>query len=292
MDENWNSRNGEKDREKIASEYFEKKRKGEMAADVVYTVDQIHDLLPSNWDSTKRNYVIFNSSEDEFFCIGESFDKYKIFENQVKGIHYLVEKTASDPTIHYYLRVHPNLKNIKFKYHTGLTSLFADYPNITVIPASSPISTYKLIDHCEKVIVFGSTTGAEANYWGKPVILLGGSLYHHLNVAYYPQNFIDLDALLLARLEPKPRLGALKFGLYFFGKRGQPYKYVNFNYKMVKIGNKQLPIARCFEYKGSMVPYLFVVAFFRALDIVSHLIFKKITINKLLVEKQAALIDK
>jgi hypothetical protein len=170
--------------------------------------------------------------------------------------------------------------------------LFGDYPNITVIPASSPISTYKLIDHCEKVIVFGSTAGIEANYWGKPVILLGGSLYHHLNVAYYPKNFIELDALLFAKLDPKPRLGALKFGFYFFGERGRPYKYVNFNYKMVKIGNKQLPVARCFEYRGSMIPYLFVVTFFRTLDIVSHLIFKKITINKLLVEKQVALIDK
>jgi len=290
IDENWNSRDAEKER--LASEFFEKRRKGEVASDAVHISGQKHDLIPSNWDDSKRNFVIFNSSEDEFFCIGESFDKYKLFENQVKGIHYLIEKTASDPTIHYYLRVHPNLKNIKFNYHSGLTAIFESYSNITVIPSDSPVSTYKLIDKCEKAIVFGSTAGVEANYWGKPVLLLAGSFYLHLNVAYYPKNLRELDALLVARLEPKPRLGSLKFALFIFGKRGMSYKHINFNFKIFKIGNRQLQIARCFEYKGSAIPYLFLAFFFRLLNIVSHLIFKKVTIKKMMVEKETPLINK
>ncbi len=285
IEDNWDAWSGSRNKEEVAEAFFQKRKKGETASDTVYIGNQDHNRLPENWDPLKRNYVIFNSSEDEFFCVGDSFDKYKLFNSQIEGTLYLLQKAASDPSIHFYLRVHPNLQGIKFSYHTGLAALFKDYANITVIPSDSPVSTYKLIDNCEKVFVFGSTAGVEAVYWGKPVVLLGGSFYIHLNVAYYPQHLEELDALLFETLEPKPKLGALKYALYVFGERGVPFRYINYDYAEIRLGKKKLSLPRCYQYKGSMVPYLIVVAFFRLLNIASHLMFKKFTMDKLSVEK-------
>ncbi|MBJ6723169.1 capsular polysaccharide export protein, LipB/KpsS family [Geomesophilobacter sediminis] len=272
------------DKEKVAASFYEKRRKGETASDHVYISGQDRELLPANWDSSKRNFVIFNSSEDEFFCIGDAFDKYKIFPSQIDGILHLVQQASQDPSIHFYLRIHPNLKRIKFKYHTGLADLFKDYPNITVIPAASPVSTYKLIDACEKVFVFGSTAGVEAAYWGKPVVLLGGAYYLYLDVAYYPKHLSEVDALIHQPLEPKPRLGALKYALYIFGELGTPYQYMNYNCKEIKIRSKTLLLPLCYEYKGSMLPYLSLVIFFRLVNLLPHLYFKKVTMQALCAE--------
>ena len=287
IEDNWTRWQGKIDKEQVAADFFERRRNAEFASDTVYISHQNPTLLPADWDSSKRNFVIFNSSEDEFFCVGECFDKYKLFKNQIEGILYLIKKSENDPSIHLYLRVHPNLKNIKFNYHTGLASIFEKYPNITVIPASSPISTYKLIDNCEKVLVFGSTAGVEAAYWGKPVILMGGAFYLHLNVAHYPGSLIELDSLLLSIIEPKPRLGALKYALYIFGERGTTAKHVNLNYRKIKFGHKELFVPLCYMYKKSIIPYMLVIVFFRALNIIPHFMFKKIKMRKLLVEGKA-----
>ncbi|PHV38904.1 hypothetical protein [Janthinobacterium sp. BJB304] len=286
IENNWSEWNEKEDKNTVAKSFFERRRKAEMASDTVYTAGQKENELPENWDPDKRNFVIFNSSEDEFFCVGESFDKYKLFENQIEGIRYLLAKAAQDPSIHFYLRIHPNLQHIKFHYHTGLASIFSEFDNITVILASSSVSTYALIDSCEKVFVFGSTTGVEAAYWGKPVVLLGGSFYIHLDVAYYPRTLSELDSALFATLSPGLRQGALKYALYIFGKRGIPPKYVDFDFKMLHFGGKTLSVPRCYSYRGSLLPYVAVLVFFRTLNLAQHLIFKKITFPKFLVEKK------
>jgi hypothetical protein len=281
----WSNFSGEEDRELVASRFFERRRQGQTASDNVYTTNQKAEQLPEDWDESKRNFVIFNSSEDEFFSIGEAIDKYKIFENQIEGIKYIIQSTAGRSDIHYYLRIHPNLDKLKYGYHTNLASIFRPYANISIIPADSPVSTYKLIESCEKVIVFGSTVGVEATYWNKPVILLAGAFYFKLDTAYYPKSMNELDELLISKLEPKPIIGALKYGLYLFGERGTPYKYFNYNLKILKVGKKTLYIARCFEFRNSLIPYIIIIASFRLLNILPHLYFKKFKMKDLFKEK-------
>lgn len=288
IESNWTDWNGADDKERVAATFYERRRSGEPASDAVYVSRQRPDTLPPDWDETKRNFVIFNSSEDEFFAIGKAFDKYKLFDDQVEGIRYLARSTADDPSIHYHLRVHPNLASIPYAYHTGLAALADEFPNLSVIPADSLVSTYALIDHCEKVFVFGSTTGVEAAYWGKPVVLLGGALYLHLDAAYYPTSRAELDRLITDVLPAKPRIGALKYALFLFGERGRPYSYVNFNFAQIQVGKKTLHVPRCYEYRGSILPYAFVVFFFRLLNLGSHLFFKKVMMRRLAAEAHAA----
>jgi hypothetical protein len=284
IEDNWNQKTAEAEKIARAALFFDKRRRSEFAADNVYTASQQDVLMPDNWDESKRNFVIFNSSEDEYFCVGESFDKYKLFESQIEGIRYLVKQSANDATIQYYLRVHPNLRGIPFRYHTRLKDIFGGYGNITVIEADSPVSTYRLIDKSEKVFVFGSTAGVEAAYWGKPVVLMGGAFYLHLDVAYYARSLSELNELIVKKLQPKPRLGALKYALFIFGERGERPKHVDFDFHTLSIGKKSLLIPRCYAFKRSLYPYILLLGFFRTLNLLSHIRFKRVRVPKMMVE--------
>ena len=76
------------------------------------------------------------------------------------------------------------------------------------------ISLSPVVATAEKVIVFGSSTGIEANYSGKPVVLLGGAFYYYLDVTYNPMTKEEVLLLITSKLEPKNNLGAIKFGFY------------------------------------------------------------------------------
>ncbi len=198
-----------------ARQFFEKRRKAEMVRGVrIYTTQQVSGMLPDGWDSNQQNIVIFNSSEDEFVALGKEYDEFALFENQEEGIKFILQGLKEHPNIHVYLRIHPNLADVTYSYHKRLLKLSETYDNITVIPGNSPISTYTLVDNAEKVLVFTSTVGVEACYWGKPVIMLSGSSYYYLDVGYVPRNKEEVLPLLLSKLEPKKQTGALKFGLF------------------------------------------------------------------------------
>lgn len=228
VNEVWNSSKYiEREKIEIAQNFFVQKRQGLAVVDKAYTEDQILGKLPNNWNSEKRNFVIFNSSEDEFAAVGNEY-KEKLFTSQIEGIRFILDANKHNRNIHFYLRIHPNLADITYRYHLDLQK-FDEYENCSVIAASSDISTYSLIDAAEKILVFGSTVGLEASYWGKPVILLGASFYKNMDVAYYPKTKSELESLLIDHLSPKKNDDSLKFGYFFVGDRGSVYKYFNFN---------------------------------------------------------------
>ena len=194
----------------IAALFYNKRRKGKYDLDRVYISDQKQGILPESFDSSQRNIAIFNSSEDEYSAVGGEWDD-TIFASQYEAIEYVMQH--SSPNIHYYLRIHPHLKGVKYKAHMELYSL-SKYPNLTIIPPESEVSTYDLMDACEKVVTFGSTMGVESAFWGKPSVLLRRSMYENLDICYQALRKEDVMPLLEGKLEPKPQLGALKFAYY------------------------------------------------------------------------------
>ena len=254
IEEFWNQN---KSRKKESENFFINRRNSRFAGDKVYTNDQETGLLPDNWDFKKRNFVIFNSSEDEVFSIGGFWDDGRIFSSQTEGIKYILNSIKGLNDIQVYLRIHPNLKNNDFSYVNELYLLEEKFKNFIIIKGDSKVSTYSLIDNSEKCIVFGSSVGIEANYWRKPVICLSPSMYYFLNVSYFPESLKDLDVLLADTLEPKPIIGSLKLGLYIFGKRGDYYKYVDFNFKVYRFFNKQILINNYLTSKMLFVKFIY-----------------------------------
>ena len=117
------------------------------------------------------------------------------------------------PGIKFYLRIHPNLKGVSHKAHMELYNL-KKYQNITVIPPESQVSSYALMDACDKVVTFGSSTGVEASYWGKPSILVGRSFYEMTGACYHMKSREQLVSAINHELAPKDQVGALKYAYF------------------------------------------------------------------------------
>ena len=120
--------------------------------------------------------------------------------------------------------MHPNLSGVTHDFINTIRDLHQEYPNIYVVAPESSVDSYTLMEHAQKVISFGSTTGLEAASRNIPVILLGKGIYYYSNVAYIPENKDGIENLLISELEPKPLQNALKFGFYFL-KGGKKTKY-------------------------------------------------------------------
>lgn len=198
------------------SSFFENRRNGVLTRDRrVYTAHQIQNLLPDDWDNSKKNVAIFNSSEDEFAAIGDIFEMKAIFNSQEIGLIKILEYFKHDSDFVFYFRIHPNLASVKYQYHLRLYNLVNKYKNLRIIGPKDKVSTYAMIDAADKIIVFGSTVGVEATYWNRPTILLAGSFYYHLDAAYKPKTFEELISLLRDNeLLPKNKVDAIKYGFY------------------------------------------------------------------------------
>lgn len=201
----------EEEKVKLGKTFYENRRNGIYAGDKIYTKNMVKGKIP-NLDESKINIGIINSSEDEYAAVGEDWDRLKFFPTQYDGIIYMLEHSASN--VHYYLRIHPNLTKIPYKFHTDLLKLGEKYSNITVIPGDSEISTYDLMDNMNKIVGFGSTMGIESVYWGKPVINLGPALYSYDDICYEPKDLADFDRLLTSELKPKYNDAVIKYGAF------------------------------------------------------------------------------
>jgi hypothetical protein len=207
----WENAKTCKDREYIAGQFFNNARDGISSFWYSYTGEQTDGLLPSDWNESKQNLVIFVSSEDEYVAIGDTHTN-PIYTKQNHGIQRIIKSLGEYPKIQIYLRVHPNLKGLDNSQVRFLRSLRSE--NLTVISAESPISSYSLMRNASKVLTFGSTTGVEAAFWGKPSILAGRSFYQDLGATYNPSSHDELLDMIHSDLPPKPKEGALMYGYY------------------------------------------------------------------------------
>jgi hypothetical protein len=236
MNELWYSSNVNLEQKKVIGEsFFLRRRNSQYCGDKIYSLNQEYGILPKYWNSNKRNIVIFNSSEDEFASIGEEYDKYKLFKDQIAGLWFIKKIFIDQNDVNITLRVHPNLSNVKYSYVTKLHTL--ESGNFFVIDAKSNISTYSLIDNADLVVVFGSTVGVESVYWGKPTILLASAIYSKLNAFYVPSNTDELKTMLTSNLPSKNREEVLMYGYYWLSTEDwEKDTFIDFQWKSVYIG--------------------------------------------------------
>ncbi len=260
-----------REKKEIGMSFFEKRRGGQFSGDKIYVKDQVAGMLPGNWNKEKDNIVIFNSSEDEFVALGGRFDELKMFDSQLVGIKTILDHYKDSLDKHFYIRIHPNLKNIPYKYHTDLYLFDKRYNNITIIPPESSISSYALMDAADKVIVFGSTIGVEAAYWKKPAILLAGSYYYDLDFMYIPKDEKELYNLIDAKnLEPKFNENVYKYGFYVADFEGRMYGGGVSNYLDLRkieinvLGNRSIGVAYQ-KLLGSSKLFLFYISVLRVI---------------------------
>lgn len=233
------------ERERVATEWYTTRIGGKMQNWFSFLADQVIEL-PEGWDRSKRNIVICNSSEDELASLGDDW-KNTLYKNQLEGITRIIADGASMENTHFYLRIHPHLAKVTNEDVKQVAAMKADY--LTVIPATSKLSTYHLVREADKTITFGSTIGMEATFLGKPSICAGKSFYYYMNGTYSPGSHDELMLLLAQDLEPKPLEEALKFS-YFFGTFGIHFKhYVPEDFDRGTIQGKRIEPSMGNKYK-------------------------------------------
>lgn len=244
----WNNAK-EPQRSEIARKWFKDRRNGAEQNWMAFTKEQKRNSLPENFDKSKKNIAIFNSSLDEYFA----FDDWQnpIAKNENEIIKAILDHYKNDNFKHFYLRVHPNLKNITTTQMNELKAIADNkYNNLTIIWAEEEIDTYSLLIAADKAVTFSSTVGVETAFWNKPSILAGVSLYSHLDCCYAAQNFDELFKFIDEELTPKNPETTYPFG-YWAASYGKEFKYFEpdglFNGKMLGTNIRK----KSFRYKIS-----------------------------------------
>ena len=227
--------------------YFKYKKQGKVMYDKKSYIYKQNPLeLPINWNQNDMNIVFFTSSQDEYAALGGEYDN-TIYKDQtdalIKISKFIKKIKLNNKKVVLWIRCHPNLENVFWKYNKSINFLHDPQKNINVIEPKSSISSYMMMRKCEKVITYNSLTGIEAVYWKKPSIVLGRRVYEKLDCVYIPKNHShNMKLILTKNLKPKKVTGALKFASfwveggykirYLSGNLKNGYKYKNLSIKM------------------------------------------------------------
>lgn len=215
----------EGEREIVGRKWFQDRQGHVIQSWMPFAKHQKKGYLPENFNPSKKNISIFNSTLEEYIW----YDEFQnpVYENELEAISEIASSFKDNTEFDIYLRIHPNLKNLPPHKNSQIRYLFAlkgKYPNFHIINPESTIDSYALIKNSEKIISFGSTVGVEACFMEKPVILIGRAFYENLGCCYRPTTHQEVMELMLKKLEPKGNCGAIKYG-YWEMRRGIPFNY-------------------------------------------------------------------
>ena len=208
-------------KEEIAHNFYKRRRQGDGIGWKSFIQHQQKGLVPKPLVKY-RQIVYCSSSDDEFAAVGDLVQN-PLFQSQRDAIQFLINWVIKQDSCHLTIRVHPHLQQKSIIDRKWWNSL--EGKNVSVITSDSEVDSYALIESADIVLVYNSTIGVEATYWGKPSILLGDSLFSGLGCVYEPKCHTELSTLLgQHKLTTLPQERCLPYGYYFLC-RGITYKY-------------------------------------------------------------------
>lgn len=204
----------------IARQFFERRRNGDGIGWLSFTQDQEKNKFP---DRVKDYRLVYFSSSDDEFAAVEDAVEHRAFDSQRSAIKWLIDWVGKKDNIELIVRVHPHLAIKSEKERYWWDSLSGK--NITLIPSGDKTDSYSLAESADIVLVYNSTIGVEASYWGVPSIAIGDTLYSGLDCVYEPFTVKELENLLEnTNLPSKLRDNCLSYGYYAL-TFGEKYKY-------------------------------------------------------------------
>lgn len=206
----------------IANSYFEERRKSIIRSWTSFTDKQKTWKLPENFSKRQTNITIFNSTIEEYASI--PWWENLLYKDENDWIEKILESFQNETNIHFYIRIHPNLKWLDNTQARKLSEIWKKYSNCTIINPEDSVSSYTLLDNSAKIITFWSTIWVEWTYWNIPVILLWRALYEKLDVAYIPKNHEETIDLIRKKLLPKNKENTLPYWFWDLTKWNQ-FKY-------------------------------------------------------------------
>lgn len=197
------------DRVNIGASWFEGRRTHTDAANAAFTDAQVRGLgidVPEG----KRLVVFFSSSGDEFAEFELDWAEY--FGGQPQALKAVADACRERDDVYFVVRSHPHKRRKApqdvQEWHAAVEAAEPDLH----LDEWSDVDSYELMGQADLVVTYGSTTGVEAAYQGRPVMVMGPSAYDELDCAVRPRSMDDVRAMVASPKDPD-RDGALAFGL-------------------------------------------------------------------------------
>ena len=212
------------DREAQAHHFFFRQRNNKEFNG--YLLNQKNNDLP---EKKKRTRVTFcSSSDDEFVYLYDSeIGHSSIFASQREAIQYLIEWVNKLEDVELVIRVHPFVSKKSLRDQLFWNNLSGK--NTTLITSDSSVDTYALIESSDLILTFGSMTGIEATYLGRPSVSLCCSPYSGWGCVYEPKSLGELSSLLINIPKALPQERCLPFGYFLKCSGNYEHQYYSPN---------------------------------------------------------------
>ncbi|MCF8526185.1 MAG: hypothetical protein K9G24_01745 [Candidatus Nanopelagicales bacterium] len=171
----------------------------------------------------QRLVVYFSSSGDEVAELEYDWSEY--FGGQANALKLLAEACRRRPDYSLVVRSHPHKRRKPTRdVEDWLEAVSDAKPDVHLDPHST-VDSYQLMREADVVVTYGSTTGVEAAFAGKPVIVMGPSVYDLLGCAVDVHTVEELQDAL-DRASAGEWDGVLAYGL-MMRRRGFVHEHVN-----------------------------------------------------------------
>ena len=165
--------------------------------------------------------VFFSSSGDEIAEL--DLDWSEFLHSQEQALADLAAVCRARPGTHLVVRTHPHMRlkpaDDLREWYDAVAAAEAEVH----FDAASPVDSYALMRKADVVFTYGSTSGVEAAFIGRPVVVMGPSAYDLLGCAQRITDARKIPGVLESPPEPSPDK-ALPYGL-MMQRRGFNYEY-------------------------------------------------------------------
>lgn len=210
-----------KERDEIGARWFEERLQHTDPRNLLFTESQTVGTGIEKPEG-QRLVVFFSSSGDEISELDLDWSEY--FFSQEGALNAVANVCRELGNTLLLVRTHPHKRHKPQRdveeWHAAVAAASPDIH----LDEFSEVDSYTLMRQADVVVTYGSTTGVEAAYAQRPVVVMGPSAYDELGCAIRVTNERELrDAL--ARPRPGNQAGALSYGL-MMRRRGFANRYV------------------------------------------------------------------
>ena len=197
------------DRDEIAHAWFANRENRSEPGIEVFIGEQKPEHLPE-LPTDQTLVTFFSSSGDEIAELDLDWDQY--FGSQVEALRTLASMVDGIPDMTLIVRTHPHMRlKPKDDLKHWVAAVEEIGRNIHIGP-DSPTDSYALMRASDRVITYGSTSGIESAYRGRPTAVMGPSAYQLLGCVTPLTNEEELARWLESPPAIRPEL-ALPYGL-------------------------------------------------------------------------------
>jgi hypothetical protein len=210
------------ERDAVAGSWFEERINHVDPANLQFTGGQKAGLSIDR-DSVAPLVVYFSSSGDEIAEL--DLDWSEFFTDQPHALVTL-STACRERGFDLVVRTHPHARIKPAEDNLDWASAVKVADPALHLDQHSSVDSYALMREAAVVVTYGSTTGVEAAYLGRPVIVMGPSAYDELGCAVRPRTPAELGELLAGTVPSDLGVRALPYGL-MMKRRGFAFRYLD-----------------------------------------------------------------